>query len=785
MIKRKAPLPTKEQIAEYIHEAGGDVGKRDIARAFSLSGEGRIYLKSVLRELADEGKIRKGTKRQFAHPNSLPSIMVLEIHDVDRQGDLLARPVTQADWDVAKAATGIAPRIEVEATTRIKPALGVGDRILARMEQLQVDLYRAKPTRRLSQGTARVLGVIEQAGDNFILRPTDKKASNEFLVRADDLGTAQVGDLVTAEILPKRSGRYGARQARVCERLGNRAEPKAFSLIALHANDIPYIFPSEALDQSERSKPVTELGKRTDLRDVPLVTIDGEDARDFDDAVFAEPDTAEDNPGGWHLIVAIADVAHYVQPGSPLDTVAKDRGNSVYFPDRVVPMLPENLSNNLCSLRPDEDRPCMVCHMWVDQNGRKIRHKFQRALMRSAARLTYTQVQNAIEGRTDETTAPLLDTVIKPLYAAYKALDQARVARGTLDLDIPEKKIAVDEQGNVTGVSIRERFDSHKLIEEFMIIANVAAAEALEEKRQPVMYRVHDEPTLEKLENLRTILQAVGINLAKGQVLMPRQFMQILNNAEEKPEREMIHQMVLRTQSQAMYSPDNLGHFGLALRRYAHFTSPIRRYADLLVHRALISGYGLGDDGLLSSDGTQFHEIGEQISACERRAAKAEREVVDRYAALYLQDRVGATFAGRIGGVSRFGLFVTLAETGVDGLIPISSLPNDYYIHDEAHNRLIGQRNRATFTIGDPVQVILMECNPLTGSMVLALDAGDGQPIGGRDGLRPKLGDNHRKRIGKARPDTVSKRNLKSKMAKKSKHKKASRKGSGKHTAQR
>jgi len=741
VIKRKAPLPTKQQIADYIREAGGDVGKREIAKAFSLSGEGRIYLKTILRELSEDGTVRKGTKRQFANPSQLPSIMVIEVYDMDSHGDLRARPVTDADWKVAKAATGSPPIIRVEKTNRIKPVVGVGDRLLARMERVKPNEYKAKPTRRLSQGTARVMGVLEVAGDNFILRSTDKKNAAEFLVLASDIGTATEGDLVTAEILPRRSGRYGAEQARVCERLGARTDPKAFSLIALHANGIPYIFPEEAVSQAEKSKPVTELGNRVDLRHISLVTIDGEDSRDFDDAVFAEPDVSEDNPGGWHLIVAIADVAHYVRPGDPLDKMALERGNSVYFPDRVVPMLPENLSNNLCSLRPNEDRPCMVCHMWIDAHGKKLDHRFERALMRSVARLTYTQVQKAHEGITDETTAPLMQTVIEPLFKAYKALDKARIARGTLDLDIPEKKIAVDEKGQVTGVSIRERFESHKLIEEFMIAANVSAAEALEAKKQPVMYRVHDEPSLEKLENLRTVLQTVNISLPKGQVLMPIQFMQILNKAEEMNERDMIHTMVLRTQAQAMYAPGNLGHFGLALRRYAHFTSPIRRYADLLVHRALISGYQLGDDGLLSTDGPNFVDIGEQISAAERRAAKAEREVVDRYAALYLQDRVGATFAGRINGVSRFGLFVTLSETGVDGLIPIRSLPNDYYIHDEKRNQLIGERTRRTFTMGDPIQVILMECEPLTGSMVLALDEGDGKPpaqVRGPSGMRRK-----------------------------------------------
>ncbi|MBN2752869.1 MAG: ribonuclease R [Rhodospirillaceae bacterium] len=728
MKAKKTPRPNKEQIATFIRDAGGDVGKREIARAFSITGADRAYLKDVLRELAAEGVVRKGAKRQFADPKVLPTITVIEVFDTDDQGELLAKPVTKADWDIAKTVSDDPPLIRVERTPRIRPAVGVGDRLLARLEPTSPHVYTARPIRRISHGTECLLGIIEAAGDGFILRSTDRKASGEFAVRTDDLGRAKVGDLVTAEILPRRGGRFGARQARVIERLGSRTEPKAFSLIALHANDIPYIFTDEAVGQAKQAQPVTALGKRTDLRKIPLVTIDGEDARDFDDAVFAEPDDDPTNLGGWHLIVAIADVAHYVRPGDALDRTAKDRGNSVYFPDRVVPMLPEELSNNLCSLRPNEDRPCLVAHMWVDAEGRKRRHRFERALMRSAARLTYTQVQTAQDGHPDDTTGPLLDPVIAPLYGAYAALNRARIARGTLDLDIPEKKIMVDEAGHVTGVSVRERFDSHRLIEEFMILANVAAAEALEAAHQPVMYRVHDEPSLEKLEALRTTLATVNIKLARGQVMMPRNFMQILNKAEGLPQREMIHQMVLRTQAQAQYDPANIGHFGLALRRYAHFTSPIRRYADLLIHRALITGFSLGEGGLPPDTIATFSDVAEHISMAERRAAKAEREVVDRYAALYLQDRVGADFAGRIAGVSRFGLFVTLAETGADGLIPISTLPSDFYRHDEARNRLVGQRNNRVFALGDALTVRLMEANPLTGSLLLALPETANQP---------------------------------------------------------
>lgn len=723
MTRAKAPRPSKSQIAAFIREAKGDVGKREIARAFSLGAEDRTFLKDTLRELADEGLVRKGAKRRFADPAVLPEVTVIEVFDTDREGDLLARPVTQADWEVARAASDSPPLILVLPAPRIRPAPGVGDRLLARLSPVGRNRYTARPIRRIAQGTLRILGVIEAAGDAFVLRPTDRKGGREMAVLPADLNGAREGDLVTAEILPRRGGsRFGDRQARVVERLGNRAEPRAFSLIALHANEIPYVFPEDALAEAAGAKPVRGLGKRTDLRDLPLVTIDGEDARDFDDAVFAEPDSDPANPGGWNLTVAIADVAFYVRPGAALDRSAMMRGNSVYFPDRVVPMLPEALSNDLCSLKPGEDRPCLAARMRIDAGGRMLGHRFVRALMRSAARLTYTQVQAARDGRPDATTAPLMETVVGPLFGAYEALKRARVARGTLDLDIPEKRILIDETGAVLGVGVRERFDSHRLIEEFMILANVAAAEALESRHRPVMYRIHDEPSLEKLESLRTVLASVGIRLAKGQVMLPRHFMGILAQAEGKPCREMIHQLVLRTQAQAEYSPDNIGHFGLALRRYAHFTSPIRRYADLLIHRALISGFGLGDGGLPEGAEAGFAELGEHISMTERRAAKAEREVTDRYAALYLAERIGAVFDGRIGGVSRFGLFVTLAETGADGLIPVSTLPQDFWRHDEARHRLVGQHSGRAFSLGDAIRVRLIEAEPLTGSLLLALD---------------------------------------------------------------
>jgi ribonuclease R len=409
-----------------------------------------------------------------------------------------------------------------------------------------------------------------------------------------------------------------------------------------------------------------------------------------------------------------------VRPEDALDRVAEERGNSVYFPDRVVPMLPEALSNELCSLKPNVERACLAVHLWIDDNGHVHRHRFLRGLMRSAARLTYEEVQEAIDGRPNATTAALVGPVLKPLYGAYAALDKARRKRGTLDLDLPERRILLDETGKVARIEPRARLDSHKLIEEFMIAANVAAAETLERLRRPCLYRVHDAPDPTKLEALREFLHGIGIPglaLAKGQVVRPRHFNEILRRVADTPYVTLVPQLVLRSQAQAVYSPMNIGHFGLALRRYAHFTSPIRRYADLIVHRALIAALSLPAASDEPVSGKDLANLGEQVSMTERRAAAAERNAADRYVAAFLADRVGASFQARINGVTRAGLFVTLAETGADGLIPMRSLPGDYYDHDEAHHRLIGRRSRNSFTLGDEVEVRLAEANTVTGSL--------------------------------------------------------------------
>ena len=705
-----APFPSKDEVLAFIREHEGTVGKREIARAFQLKGQQRIALKALLKDLAAEGHIERDRKRRVAAPGRLPPVTVIEVTGRDPDGELLGRP---AGW----TREAPPPTIYIAPFPGGHPSLGEGERVLARLKAAGEGVYEAQPMRVVGAAPRRVLGIYRPKVAEGRLVPTDKRAKREFVLRPEDAGGARNGDLVLAELLRGRD-RLSLPRVRVVERLSG---PGSLSLISLFEHGIPTEFPKDALKQAEAAGPPV-LGERRDLRQVPLVTVDGEDARDFDDAVWASPGPGKG--GGWRILVAIADVAHYVTADSPLDRSARERGNSVYFPDRVVPMLPEALSNGWCSLRPKEERGCLAVEITLDAEGRIRKHRFFRGLMRSAARLTYAQVQAAVDGRPDATTAPLLDDVIKPLYGAYAALLRARERRGTLDLDLPERRVLLDAEGRVAGIEARERLDSHRLIEEFMIAANVAAAETLESRQRPCLYRVHDGPDPVKVEALRQFLETLDLRLARGQVLRPKLFTRLLDQVRGSAQEPLVSELVLRCQSQAAYSPRNLGHFGLALTRYAHFTSPIRRYADLLVHRSLISALGLGKDGLPAEQAAAFAEIGEHISLTERRAAAAERDTVDRFTAAYLAERVGEILTGRVGSVTRFGLFITLDESGGDGLVPISALPDDFYEHDEANHCLVGRRWGRVYNLGDRVTLRLVEASPVTGGLILHLAEG-------------------------------------------------------------
>jgi len=729
--KRPTPaahaLPSREDLVAYIADASGKVGKREIARAFNLKGGDRIWLKQALKELETEGVVdRRGKSVQRS--GQLPPVVLADIGSRDRDGELVATPV---DWD--SAAQGPAPRIIVSVPRKPRPGApvaGVGDRALLRVDRLSEGdgrIYAGRVVKLVPRARASILGVFRALpGGGGRLVPVDKKArGGELQVAAGDESGAQDGDLVTVEI--GKAGRFGLPQAKVLERLGSLNSEKAISLVAIHAHAIPHVFSKEALAEAAAATPLGAAG-REDWTALPLFTIDPHDAKDHDDAVHAAPDDDPANAGGFVVTVAIADVAAYVRPGSALDRDALERGNSVYFPDRVVPMLPERISNDLCSLRPLEPRPALAVRMIVSAEGRVKRHRFHRILMRSAAKLSYQRAQAAIDGDCDETTAPLLEPVLRPLWRAYEALKTARTAREPLDLDLPERKILLKPDGSVDRVFVPERLEAHRLIEEFMIQANVAAAEALEKARSVLIYRVHNEPSLEKMRVLGEVLATIGIKLPKQGALRPALFNRILGGVDGTEHQVFINEVVLRSQAQAEYAAENYGHFGLNLRRYAHFTSPIRRYADLVVHRALITALGLGPDGLpddMRQD--QVAEIAGRISIAERRAMAAERETVDRLIAHYLADRIGSTFTGKISGVTRSGLFVKLAETGADGFIPAATIGADYYRFEEDRHAMVGERTGETFRLGDTVEVKLVEAAPVAGALRFEL-VSEGRP---------------------------------------------------------
>lgn len=694
----------------------GPSDRRAIARGLGVRDAQRSELRLLLRSLVAEGRIALAKGRRFSVGGTLKPVQVLEITGPDADGELRARP---ADWE----GPGEPPPIFVAPPQDEGPAFAAGERVLARLRPEAEDGYSAFVLRRLGAGPSEILGVFRLADGRGRIDPTDRRAKSSYMVDRAHVGNAKPGDLVRAVALPRRAA--GLPTARIVERVGHLDDPGVVSLIAIHSHGIPTVFPDPVLEEVRRASPPTVIG-REDLRAEALVTIDGEDARDFDDAVWAEPDSDPDNAGGFHLIVAIADVAYYVRPGSALDRSAYERGNSVYLPDRVVPMLPERLSNDLCSLRPDEDRPVLAAHLWIDAGGQLRRHRFTRALIRSAARLTYEQAQAIHDGSHTAAEPRVMAMVSGPLYAAYAALSEARVKRGTLDLDMPEYKVVFGPNREIERISRRHRLASHRLIEEFMITANVAAAEALERHRFPCMYRVHDRPDEAKVEALRQYLDSLGVPLARGQVVRSATFAHILERVKDKPFAPEANEMILRTQSQAVYSPENIGHFGLALKRYAHFTSPIRRYADLMVHRALVGALDLGEGGIERAEGESFVKAGEHISATERRAVACERDAMERYLTLFLADKVGARFAGRISGVTRFGLFVALEEIGAQGLVPVSTLGTERFQHDERRHTLEGQRTGLTYRLGDRVEVVVREASPVTGGLVLGLVAHKG-----------------------------------------------------------
>ncbi|WP_289083824.1 ribonuclease R [uncultured Sulfitobacter sp.] len=726
-------IPSKPEILDWIAENPTLTAKRDIAKAFGIKGAARIDLKRVLKELEAEGHLEK-RKRSYQDPDRLPPVSVLQVTGPDKDGDLFAKPM---EWQ----GEGVEPVVLVIPRAS-DPALGAGDRILARLTlvQAQDHHYEARLIRRIGANPQRVLGIFRKTTEGGRIVPIDKGSDKEWWVPGDATHGAKDGELVEAEQAGPKA-RMGSPRARIVERLGDPSAPKAVSLIAIHQHGIPDDFPDDVMAQADAAKPVGLKG-REDLRDLPLITIDPSDARDHDDACYAHADEDPKNEGGHVVWVAIADVAAYVTPGSALDREARKRGNSTYFPDRVVPMLPDRLSGDLCSLHEGVPRACIAVRMVLDAAGNKIGHSFHRGLMRSPASLHYEEVQDAIDGAPNDRTDPLLDPVLKPIYAAYAALKAARAERQPLDLDLPERRIELDKDGTVKSVNFKDRLDAHRLIEEFMVLANVAAAETLLSKKTPLLYRIHEEPSPAKLDALRETAQAAGYTLAKGQVLHTRHLNKLLNDAAGTDDAELINLSTLRSMTQAYYGPAHIGHFGLALRSYAHFTSPIRRYADLIVHRALITAHGWGNDELSQHDIEDIEQTGAHISDTERRSMMAERDTTDRYLASYLSERVGNEFSGRISGVARFGAFVKLDETGADGLLPMRSLGREYFHFDQEAGTLMGSDTGMIISVGQRVTVRLSEAVPVTGGIALELLTleGDALPKGGQGARRGRGG---------------------------------------------
>ncbi|HET9810428.1 MAG TPA: VacB/RNase II family 3'-5' exoribonuclease [Sphingomicrobium sp.] len=719
--KRTADLPSRKQILDFIASSGQPAGKREIARAFGLSGQDKIDLKRLLKDMADEGLIDSSPGRAFHKTGGVPKVTVLRIVESDDSGNVFAVP---EHWE----ADVPPPKLRVVERGR-RSALGIGDRILSRTEE-RGQGWIAHPMKKLARAAELVLGVIREDGGRYWLTPVEKKERRELPV--GELKDAVAGDLVLCEV----SGRGPRVTARVDAVLGDPFAPRSFSLIAIHKYELPHEFRDAAIEEAKRVAK-QPLGEREDLTHLPILAIDPADARDHDDAIWAEAD----GDGGWNAIVAIADVGFYVRPGSALDKAARSRGNSVYFPDRVVPMLPEELSADICSLRAGEERAAMACHLKIADDGTLKSWRFTRAKICVVANIAYENAQAAIDAASEErveVSSPtcfmpevegpvppeLVETALKPLWGCWRALLKAREKRQPLELDLPERQVMLDEKGRIQSVAPRERLDAHRLVEDYMIAANVAAARALEAKKAPVMYRVHEPPSREKLVALKDYLDTFDIEFALGQVIKPETFNRIIERVGDAEFRPEVMEQLLRTQMQARYSPERLGHFGLALATYAHFTSPIRRYADLLVHRSLVSAYKLGEGGLAPEDAEKFEEIGEQISRLERRAMEAERETLDRYVAAFLADQVGQLADCRITGVQPFGFFATVQELGGDGLVLASTLANEYFRYDEKAQALVGEESGETYRPGQKLKLRIVEANPVSGALRFELPEG-------------------------------------------------------------
>lgn len=705
---------SRDSILDVVRERPDHYDRKRLAKRLGIKGDDRRTLRQMLRELVEDGAVVYTPEKTYRLADALPGVMVINVTEIDGDGELWGEPEGK-DGKAAARRVLIFDKAERGSTDG---ALGLGHRALVRIKMRKDGLITGHVMKRLGQGASTHLGVLNKTGQGWRIQPVSKKARHDYGI--DGLPDSAIeGDLVMFRSTRRNRGQL--RLAEIIDTIGSINDDRAASLISLHENEIPLGFSDAANDQAQQATmpKVGEIGHE-DLRHLPLLTIDPVDAKDFDDAICAAPDDNPKNPGGWTVWVAIADVSAFVTSGSALDKNAWEKGNSVYLPDRVEPMLPHELSSDLCSLRPNEDRASMLVNMTFDSGGHKTGHKFHRGIIRSRARLTYRQAQDAFEGQNGPESQDVLSE-LSDLYSCYHALRKARAEREPLEIDLPERRVHVDAAGHVTAITLRDRYDAHKLVEEFMVQANVAAAEALTAKGVRSIMRFHDDPDFQRVKDLTDFVPALNMKFAPGQRVTPARFNRLLEQAKEKDLVETVGMAVLRTQSQAIYSADKMGHFGLNLTHYGHFTSPIRRYADLVLHRALIKTFQLGEGGTTKEEEVRLTETAEHISVTERRAMVAERDAVDRYIAAYLEERVGATFKARITGVTKFGLFTSLSETGADGLIPVRSLGQEFFVLDETTKSLIGSESGGTFRFGREVEVKLVEATPVTGGLILEM----------------------------------------------------------------
>ncbi|HEX2830094.1 MAG TPA: ribonuclease R [Burkholderiales bacterium] len=688
------PLPSREYILETLHEQGVPVPEDELAVLLEIKRDERSAFQRRVAAMERDGEIMR---------NRAGDVCVVAKLDLVR-GRVHGHP--DGFGFVIRDEGG--PDLFL-GFHEMQKALH-GDRVMARISGTD---RRGRPEGKIveviERAQRKLVGRLRNEHGLLFVSPEDKRINRDFLIPHDESSGAKAGQVVTIEIVVQPS-RQVQPVARVVEVLGNYADPGMEIEIALRKHDLPYVFSREVERLAALfPKGVTEADRegRVDVRDLPLVTIDGETAKDFDDAVYCEPlkATRGKGKGGYRLVVAIADVSHYVTHGDALDREAQSRGNSVYFPRRVIPMLPERLSNDLCSLNPHVERLCVICDMEFTSDGEFKSYKFYPAVMLSHARLTYTLVGEIIEkpgGDAAHANAQLVPH-IQNLYKLFKLLVKARQARGAIDFETIETQIIFDDQGKIERIVPVRRNDAHRVIEECMLAANVCASDFLGKKKQPMLYRVHEGPTPEKLSALREFLKGFGLSLSGGDEPTAKDYAKLLEKIKNRPDAQLLQTVMLRSLQQAVYTPDNVGHFGLAYESYTHFTSPIRRYPDLLVHRAIKAAlkrkrYNPGD----------WHKLGDHCSGTERRADEATRDVTNWLKSYYMKDRVGETFMGTISGVAAFGAFVALDELYVEGLVHVSELGKDYYHFEAIKHQLVGERTKQRYRLGDRIRVKLV-----------------------------------------------------------------------------